>query len=78
MDCVDVLDSSALDVARSFAWPASPPLRDCVPSRVCCAPRRQTIDLPLSDDPIEKLIFQWDRTLNLKAPEGEGALGLLL
>ena len=78
MDCVVVLDTLALDAARSFAWPASPRLRDCVPSQVCCAPRRQTIELPLSDDSIEKLIFQWDRSLNLKAPEGEGALGLLL
>lgn len=77
MDTVVVLDPPALLVARSFASPASSCLRDHV-SSVCCAPRRQTIELPLSEDPIEKLIFQWDRSLNLKAPEGEGALGLLL
>lgn len=79
MDAVVVLDSPLLDVARSsFAWPASPRPRDCVPSQVFCAPRRHTIELPLSDGPIEKLIFQWDRSLNLKPLEGEGALGLLL
>jgi hypothetical protein len=78
MDTAVVLDSPALDVARSFAWPDSPRPRDCVSLQVFCAPRRQTIELPLTDDPIEELIFQWDKYLNLKPPEGEGALGLLL
>jgi len=78
MDALVVVDSPALEVARSVAWPASPHPSDCVSSQIFCAPRRRTIELPLPDDPIEKLIFQWDRSLNLKPLEGEGALRLLL
>lgn len=76
-----ILDSPALYVPRSLVSAHSPVSRrpgDCAPSQGCRAPRQQTVELPLSDDPVQVLILQWDSSLNLTAPEGAGALGLLL
>src|SRR5258708_1442153 len=62
--------ASSQPIGPAHSSMAPPHPREGVSSQVFCAPRRHTIELPLSDDPVEELVLRWNLFLKMKASEG--------